>query len=197
MKISLPALLLLASVGLASAQSDPSFRMKPTPSLGDGGYMSGCRSGSCKAKQSTPMTPSCSTGMGQARLDYRPLAGDREDLQIIVERLRKIQGNYPQVSRALNEITNLIYHIEDQTVQPLALNPSASSGPRLVLKSPAEGGRPQVRRDSSQPGRHDPSRPQPIVYRGQDLTWSLGGRGDRILSCALNTPQKHIFASCR
>ncbi len=193
MKASLPLVAVLLTGGMLRAQSDPGFRLRPAPVLpsfrqtqigSSAGNLGGCRN----RPTSEDSGSTCASGMCQMRLDYTPLTGDREDLQVIVERLRRIQGNYPQIGRALGELSNLIHHIEEQTEEPLALNSSAPSGQPLAPKSPAEGGRPQVRRDSSQPERHDPLLPQPIVFQGQGSAVSLGGMVDPSLSCALNTP---------
>ncbi len=193
MKASLPLVAVLLTGGMLRAQSDPGFGLRPAPDLpsfrqtrigSTTGNLGGCRSRPTYEDSGS----TCASGMCQMRLDYTPLTGDREDLQVIVERLRRIQGNYPQIGRALGELSNLIHQIEEQTGEPVALRPSARSGPRLAQRSPCVGGRPQAPRDSSQPERHNPLLPQPIISQRQGSAVSLGGMVEPSLSCVLNTP---------
>jgi hypothetical protein len=202
MKRFLPILMLVISGGLLRAQCDPGSKLRPAPDLpsfrqtpigSSGGIFGNCSKRSAPASS----TPNCPSGMCQARLDYTPLAGDKEDQKIILERLRQIHGSYPQISRALNEISNVIHHIEEQTGESASLSPSDPSGQRLARQSLSEVDRPQARKDSSRLEQRYPLLPQPIVSQGQDSAASLGEMGVRSFSYALNTPQKRILASGR
>lgn len=181
------------------AQCDSGFKLRPAPDLpsfrqtpigSSSQPLGGCSRQLAPVKKDSP----CPTGMCQMRLDYRPLSGDREDLQIIVERLRRINGNYPQIAKALSELSNVLHHIEEQSAESANINPSGPSAQRLVQRSPGEAGRQQAPRDSSRLGQHETSPLQPTAYQERGSIVSWGGMDARSLSCAFNTPEKRISA---